>query len=226
MTLSHLVLDGRDVLTSGMSLTNVNIVLDHIIIRDLTGNDGSSLDSPHGDDVVGLSLPGVGSLEAFDLQIQRLAAGNGLTNVAGDWSSPYRGGNATGVAVSGTHNISIGSSYITDLTAGDAGDADRNAYSCSGEGGHAVGIETLSSDVNLDAIEIHNLQGGAPCSGYALYCVDETGTYVGVMLDGGQLTLTNSTINDLHAYAGYGSRTNSAVQAQNAVAGQYSKPAH
>ena len=37
VTLSHLVLDGRGVLTSGMSLTNVNIALDHIVIRDLTG---------------------------------------------------------------------------------------------------------------------------------------------------------------------------------------------
>ncbi len=143
MTLSHLVLDGRDVLTSGMSLTNVNILLDHIIIRDLTGKDGSSLDSPHGDDVVGLSLSGVGSLNAFHLQIQRLAAGNGLINGARYWASPYRGGNATGVAVIGTYNVYIGSSYITDLTAGDAGDADRNAYSCSGEGGDAVGIDDI-----------------------------------------------------------------------------------
>ena len=168
--------------------------------------------------MIGLSLSGVGSLKASNLQIQRLSAGNGFINRTGHLAPSYRGGNATGVAVSGTYDVNMISSSITDLTAGDAGDANQDGLSCSGEGGHAVGIEAFSSDVKLDAVEIRNLQGGAPCRGRGAYCFDRAGSYSGIMIDGGRLTLTNSTIDNLHAYAGHGSPINSATWVQNAIA--------
>ncbi len=44
---------------------------------------------------------------------------------------------------------------------------------------------------------MHNLQGARLAQDMHCIASTKSGTYVGVMLDGGQLTLTNSTINDL-----------------------------
>ena len=214
VTLSHLVLDGRGVVTTGLTLTDVGARLDHLAIRDLTGRNAASPASPHGDNVVAISLAGVGSLRASNLSIQRLTGGNGFIGADRDYVPAHRGGNAVGIAADGSYEIRIDSSIITKLTAGDAGSPWSYPYECRGPGGHAIGVSATSSAVSLDALEIRNLVGGAPCSGGSRYCEFEAGTYTGILAKGGRLTVTNSSIHDLSTVAAHNSPINFAIQTQ------------
>ncbi len=213
MTLSHLVLDGRGVLTSGLVISNTSVALEHIVIRDLAGEPGSSthLDGEH---VTALSLSGRGTLRATDLQIRHLAAGNGYPeSYPQEGQGKFRGGNAAGIAVNGTYSITIDSSAFIDLTAGDAGEG-LDPYYCQGSGGQAIGIDARNSTLEVDGIEIRNLRAGAPCSGAARKCDFGAGTFAGVRTSGGQISVHNATIGPLYALAGHDSPLNSGILAE------------
>ena len=218
VTLSHLVLDGRGVVTTGLTMTNVSARLDHLVVRDLTGRNAGSPASPHGDNAVAISLSGAGSLRASDLSIQRLTGGNGFIGSDRDYVPAHRGGNAIGIEIAGAYDINVNSSNIADLTAGDAGSPWSYPYECRGTGGHALGISASSSNVSLDGIEIRNLVGGAPCSGGSRYCEFEAGTYTGILAKGGRLSVTNSSIHDLSTVAAHKSPINFAIQTQDVEA--------
>ncbi len=215
MTLSHLVLDGRGLLTSGLVISNTGIALEHIVIRDLAGEPGSSTHYD-GEQVTALSLSGRGTLRAIDLQIRHLAGGNGYPETyPQDGQGKFRGGNATGIAVNGAYSITIESSAITDLTAGDAGEG-SDLYYCYGSGGQAIGIDARDSTLKVNDIEIRNLRAGAPCSGLARYCDFGAGAFAGMRTSGCQLSVHNSTIGPLYAHAGHGSPLNSGILAEDA----------
>lgn len=215
ITLRQLNLDGRGVLAAGLVMTDVNLSLDHIAIRNLRGADGHER-AVNGEDAVALTLSGAGALSADVLRIGQLTGGSGYITYTGDYEEDYRGGSAIGIVITGTYSIGIRDATIDNLLGGDAGTSTGDPYSCTGSGGRSIGILADGSAVRLNRLKVGQLQGGRPCSADVEYCDYRAGAYFGVAVRGGSLTMSDSNLTDFSAYSAHSSLINTGVLVQEA----------
>jgi uncharacterized repeat protein (TIGR01451 family) len=208
-TLRGVSVSGQAIVTDsvGIAALDSDVSLFNCIISGLWGKDGQ-VATPDGETAIAIRSEGISKMVIAGTTIQDIRGGNGLQGAAGGAA----GGGAIGVAVTGGAQVTMTATVIRELRGGSAGTYVSWPYGCDGRGGRATAIQT-GGDVHLtvDNCWITGLKGGAPCSGYAAYCQEETGAAVGIQATGGTIVVRDSLLSGLFARPAHGSETSYAI---------------
>lgn len=194
-TLRGVTISGQGIETGtvGIDLYDSQLSLIDSVVSGLNGRNGGK-DSPNGETAIGIRSDGASHLTLDGVLIEQIRGGDGLSDIEGGTV----GGHAIGVLATGEAQVTLAQTTLRELRAGSAGGYADWPYSCSGQGGDALGVRT-SGDVSLvvTGSQVTGLTGGDPCSAAAPACLDGAGAFAGVSATGGTVLVQDTLFSAL-----------------------------